>query len=77
MHKICVDCAMGIVNADFTSMAEDTESQVRKGMASLAADGISVFVDTENMIEFTMHSRCFCCDSTLGGSRFPITVEGF
>lgn len=75
MYYVCVDCTTALVNHDFTGMSEETEKQVRDGMARLAAEGMHAIVDLDEFEEFAMHSICACCDSRQGGSRYGVTLE--
>jgi hypothetical protein len=65
----CLDCAQAEINADYTGMGPDRESEVRSARAFLKGDGYRVVVDTDKVNNFS-NERCGVCDTTLAGHRF-------
>lgn len=69
----CIDCAMAIINDDFSGMGPDREAEVKSALSFMSLDGYRMVVDTDNVHNFSSQ-RCGSCDTTLAGYRFGATL---
>ena len=65
----CADCAMAVVNADYSGMDADREAKVRSGLGFLRVEGYRIEVNTDVLTDFS-HERCGACHTRLGGYRY-------
>lgn len=75
---LCVECMIGAVNDDFTSIDSDERVKaVREGLSRLGPHLVPDF-DCETSAGMHTFSRCGCdaCETHLAGERYRFAVLG-